>query len=205
MLNKEDHPFAELLPELYCNDTILLEVVEVFEQMYLQNEQYIDNLPELLYNPEKTPDGFLNFLGKLVGIRNENNIFLPVQMRALIPAAYKINRKKGTRGALQELLCIYLSSLCGHVTEPVIIEYSDWQKAEMPPLIIAACPQLYKKENDFVVLLPPEFLLQDIGERARIKQLVKLYSPAASHAHIVVLETYCGLDGLSFLGVNTYL
>lgn len=57
---------------------MLLGLIAVFEQMYLQSERRIDGLPEELYNPRNTPDSFLDFLGSLVGLRNENNLFLPV-------------------------------------------------------------------------------------------------------------------------------
>lgn len=200
-----EHPFEDLLPEIYRNDVILHDIVAVFEQVYLKNEQRIDGLPQELYNPKNADNCFLDFLGRLVGLRNENNIFQPKQMRALIPIAYKIAQKKGTRQALQEMLSAYLESLCGHFVQGVIIEYADWKMSEIPPEIAFAYPQLYRGESDFVVLFPPEILLQNAEEQTRLESLVRLYCPAIADAHIVVLGVMEALGGLNYLGVNTYL
>lgn len=200
-----DHPFFDQIPELYATDTALMELVSLFEEAFLETEKEIDNLPELLYCPQNAPDGFLDFLGFLVGLKNENHLFTFAQMRALIPVARQIQIRKGTRWAMQKMISVYLETLCGHPVPPIIIEYQDWIDSDMPAEIVEACPGWYRLEMDVVILLPPEPLLKAPEELARLNALAELYCPAIARVFVVEMQDTIVFGQNCFLDINTYL
>ncbi len=200
-----EHPFLAHLPEFYLSDPLLCRLVEVLEQPYLELEQVIDRLPETLYQPEQTPEPLLELLGRLTGLQNEQNLFPPERLRALLPVMRRIQGRKGTRSALEELLCAYLGSFCSTPAHPVVIEYEDWSSSAMPAQWAGAYPQLYRGEWEFTVVFPPLLQLQDPQEQARLNLLVEWYSPASMTPHLVFLRPEAGLDGMDYIGINLYL
>ena len=201
---QQDHPFLEHLPELYLRDKELIRLVEVLERPFLENEAEIDRLPETLYQPDKTPDSFLNFLGAMLGLPNEAAFFTPEQMRAILPFAHRIMRKKGTVYALKEIFRLYMRERCGKEQYPVVIEYEDWSRAGMPQEIILRCADWYRDEKSVTILIPPELPFQNPRERVRMEHLAALFCPAVVCPHVVFLSPFAQTDS-TYLGFNSHL
>lgn len=209
-------PFWEYVPEIYHDDALLSAFVAILERQYLTLEQFIDTLPQQVYHPSYTPDSLLDFVGRMVGLQNDNHLFSKEQMRALIPAAFRIQSWKGTRAALYEMLRFYLSSLRGRqgAAAPSIVEYDDFSRCCTSRESLDAFIRFYGGASDITVILPPEprprLRSGDAAkpaaqqeERARIRQLVDEYTPATIHANIC-FSNDTPLDGV-FLGYNTIL
>ncbi len=190
-MEKQDRPFAELLPELYQQDETLDAFLQVLECCHLDLEQWIEQMPETLYTSE-TPPSFLGFLGSLVGLYNHWDQFSEKQMRALLPDAFWLHRWKGTRLALEFLLYRYLRLLCGYPVRFWITETHQKEAPsieEGPPLItvhIVSVPQLESQRT-----------------RQRLEAAVRDFVPAAASCQVVYGEQ--GILGGAYLGYNTRL
>lgn len=196
-----ERPFFDYLPDIYKDDPLLNRMLAVFEKPYLELEEMIDCLPAMLYDPKQTPEPFLNFAGKLVGLRNDNNQFTPGQMRELMPVACWLQGWKGTRLAMEKLLNLYLKSLCGHPVAFRIVEYENWNDGCHAEETAARYAELYGKENDVTVIFLPDSVLQSAEEQNRLTMLLKDYTPATACLHTVFIKTKIVLDG-SYLGYS---
>lgn len=204
---RQERPFWEHLPELYHQDALLDGLVGLFEALYLGLEQEIDGLPERLYDPARTPDAFLDYVGRSVGLLNENGRFTPAQMRALLPVSISLHARKGTRGALRDLLRVYLETLCGEPLEPCIVEYDDWAWTTRAGTGAASryYAALYGGPDEVTVLLPPQRELQSGEEQARLEELAQSFLPATATARVTVLRRQTALGRGGYLGCNTTL
>lgn len=189
----KDRPFFDLLPELYREDRDLDALLTVFERCHLNLERFIEQMPEYLYNPVTMPAALLDFVGATLGLRNENQQFTPAQMRELLPDAFWLHRRKGTRVALEYLLERYLHLLCGHsvrfwITEPGEAGEPSPADGEMPQVTVH-------------IICPPE--LEHDAEKIRLNMLVQNYTPAPVRCR-VVYEEKRSLGGV-YLGYSTRL
>ncbi|MVB09376.1 hypothetical protein CAFE_00240 [Caprobacter fermentans] len=200
MYNIEERPFFDHLPDLYKDDPLLDRLTAVFEEPYLKLEKIIDRLPEMLYDPDQTPEPFLNFVGELVGLRNGYGQFSPEQMRELIPVACWLQGWKGTRTAMEKLLRIYLKNFCGDPVPFRIVEYENWN-GDHSKEVLVRYSGLYGGEHDVTVLFLPEPALQSAEVQNRLIMLLKDYTPAAARLNAVFIETKMALD-TSYLGYN---
>ena len=182
-----DRPLFDLLPEIYREDPALNALASAFERGYLNLERCIDLLPKRLYRESLTPEGYLDFVGRLVGIQNDGQQFTPAQMRRLIPVGIWIHRMKGTMAALRLLLRLYLAELCGREI-PFRLEEPD-----QPRVLIVRIP-----------LIPP---LDQKEERLRLERLLGDYIPAGVELRLSwtagqALLGSCRLGGDSFFEVS---
>lgn len=197
----EERPFFDHLPDLYKDDPLLDRITAVFEKPYMELEKIIDRLPEMLYDPKQTPESFLNFVGKLVGLRNEHGQFSPEQMRDLIPVACWLQGWKGSRLAMEKLLNIYLKNLCGYPIPFRIVEYENWNGKYHSKEVSSRYSSLYGGEHDVTVLFLPEPTLQRKEEQSRLAMLLKEYTPAVAHLNAVFIQPKIVLDH-SYLDYN---
>ena len=179
-----DRPLFDLLPEIYREDPALSALASAFERGYLNLERCIDLLPKRLYRESLTPEGYLDFVGRLVGIQNDGQQFTPAQMRRLIPVGIWIHRMKGTMAALRLLLRLYLAELCGREI-PFRLEEPD-----QPRVLIVRIP-----------LIPP---LDQKEERLRLERLLGDYIPAGVELRLSWTAGQA-LLGSCLLGENSYL
>ncbi|WP_411676840.1 hypothetical protein [Caproicibacter sp.] len=201
MCKTEERPFFDHLPDLYKSDPLLDRMTAVFEKPYLELEGIIDRLPEMLYDPEQTPEPFLNFVGELVGLRNVHGQFTPKQMRELIPIACWLQGWKGTRLAMEKLLDVYLESICGHSVSFRIVEYENWNGEDHSKKVLARYSGLYGGEHDVTVLFLPEPALQSAEEQSRLMMVLKNYTPVSARLNVVFIQLQIVLDD-SYLGYN---
>lgn len=182
-----DRPLFDLLPEIYRDDPALDALASAFERGYRNLERCIDRLPRRLYRESLTPEGYLDFVGRLVGIRNHCGQFTPGQMRRLIPVGIWLHRMKGTMAALRLLLRIYLAEQCGR-TVPFCLSEPD-----QPGVLLVQIP-----------LIPP---LDRQEEQLRLKRLIEDYLPAGVELRLSwtaeqALLGSCLLGGDSFFTVS---
>lgn len=188
---RRNRPFAALLPEIYKDDPALDALMTVFERCHRNLERMIERMPERLYEPAMTPEPFLDFVGAALGLRNENRQFTPAQMRDLLPAAFWIHRRKGTRLALEYILARYLRLLCGYPVSFLVLEPGEGGMPETAP----------GERPRIVVRVAPEAALRGQGERVRLEMLVRDYTPATVDCYVEygqgTLGTIClGYDSM---------
>lgn len=197
-----DRPFYDLLPELYKSDVLLDAILAAFEEQYLKLEKTIDDLPDLLYNPETATDEFIDYLWEMFGMESCDGIFSHKQKRELIPLAYTLQRQKGTRKALEWLLKAFLSDLCGYWVYPVIMEYGSWCDYNCSEELKRVYIEYFGGEDDFVVLIPSEPALQTRDIKDRIRMIIEEYSPADTVLHLIGPEPGTVLGQNAYLGFN---
>ena len=102
------------LPNAYSDDAFMGGFLNIFEAMWLPLDRQIDQL-YAYFDPLLTPAEFLPWLGTWVDLVLDEN-WPESRRRTLIENAADLYRRRGTAGALQDYLAIYLG------TTPTIVE-----------------------------------------------------------------------------------
>lgn len=112
--NGESSSYVAYLPAPYQRDEFLGRFLMIFEQTLQPIERTIDNIA-WYFDPRVTPEAWLPWLAGWVGQELDAN--WPIeQQRALVAAAVLLDRWRGTRRGLRELLRL----VTGHA--PLIVE-----------------------------------------------------------------------------------
>ena len=112
----ENHKSSLLkyLPNDYSDDAFTGGLLNIFEALWLPLDRQIDQL-YAYFDPLLTPAEFLPWLGTWVDLVLDEN-WPESRRRTLIENAADLYRRRGTAGALQDYLAIYLG------TTPTIVE-----------------------------------------------------------------------------------
>jgi phage tail-like protein len=106
--------FLKYLPGAYSDDPFTGGLLNIFEAVWAPLDRQIDQL-YAYFDPQLTPPDFLPWLGTWVDLVLDEN-WPEIRRRELIYHAADLYRRRGTAGALQDYLAIYLG------TKPTIIE-----------------------------------------------------------------------------------
>jgi phage tail-like protein len=102
------------LPGAYSDDPFTGGLLNIFEAVWAPLDRQIDQL-YAYFDPQLTPADFLPWLGTWVDLVLDEN-WPETRRRELIHNAADLYRRRGTAGALQDYLAIYLG------TKPAIVE-----------------------------------------------------------------------------------
>ena len=192
--------FTHYLPEIYQQEGGFLQAyIGIFQSLYLDIEQSIDELPKYL-DIDQAPDSFLNYLASWVGIDNSEEIFSAKQLRAIIKRAEPINSAKGTKRALQELITLYTE------TSPRIIEYFDWdERIGLDKDRRRLYEKLYGFNASWFAVIVNKSQSPHNLYYEKLRLLIERYKPAETQYHLVLLEACNRSDRHCYLGINSYL
>lgn len=107
---KADASFMRFLPEIYSYDDFMNRFLMMFESFWKPINQQI-SMGECYYDPDLTPDEFLNWLASWVGMQIDET-FPRERVRELIKNAIPFSRTRGTAESLRFFLEMYSG---GHV------------------------------------------------------------------------------------------
>jgi phage tail-like protein len=102
------------LPNAYSDYAFMGGMLNIFEALWMPLDRQIDQL-YAYFDPLLTPADFLPWLGTWVDLVLDEN-WPESRRRALIENAADLYRRRGTAGALQDYLAIYLG------TKPTSVE-----------------------------------------------------------------------------------
>jgi phage tail-like protein len=109
--------YLAYLPAPYQRDSFMARFLFIFESIIGPIERTIDEVARY-FDPQLTPAALLPWLASWVGVELDDR-WPEAKQRALVGAAARLYRARGTRGGLREHLEIYT----GH--RPLIVENFD--------------------------------------------------------------------------------
>ena len=188
--------FLQYLPEIYsmdpAGDRFLRRYLGLFQSLWLDIEQNIDELPRL-WDPEVSPDHFLFELSSWLSFQNAH--IWQDKLRLImkrIPQLYKI---KGTRQSIGEIVDLYTGDLC-YIIEP----HEAQLMAAMP-----VADNLYETSPFIFTVLVNEECLPNEKKRLELLALIDDFKPAHTETNLVLLRSRIHLGGHSYLGINSCL
>lgn len=180
------------LPFVMRDDATLRQFLAVYQSAYMDTNQQAARFPGRLdpYDPEMLPD-----LGLWVGAARwlRDSVHLP----DLLAAAPMLNRMRGTRRGLDQLIKLVTGS------RGQIIEDFQWRDQPLNLSERANCTRLYGEEQASVVVLLPT----DTTSSAMrfLENILDDFIPLGETYSIFQLQEGAELDGHFYLDVNTTL
>jgi phage tail-like protein len=100
------YPIGEQLPALYADDDLAQRFTAGLDTVLAPVLATLDNLPAYL-DPRLAPGDFVDWLASWVGVAVDDE-WPPERRRAVVAAAVRLHRRRGTRRGLAELLRLCL-------------------------------------------------------------------------------------------------
>lgn len=180
------------LPFVMRDDATLRQFLAVYQSAYMDTNQQAARFPGRLdpYDPEMLPD-----LGLWVGAARWMRD--TVQLPDLLAAAPMLNRMRGTRRGLEQLIKLVTGG------RGQIIEDFQWREQPLNLAERSNCTRLYGGEQASVVVLLPA----DTTSAAMrfLEHILDDFIPLGETYSILQLQEGAELDGHFYLDVNTML
>ncbi len=181
--------FFRTLPQVYRTDNdFLRRYLTIFSTMYQEFQEEIDDLPQLL-DIDTAPERLLPMFASWLGLEVDVTLFSADELRRLLKAAPELLERKGSRGAVEQAVKLFVS-------DPIYIVERNLlsQEQQGKETLYGSTPY------DFTVLIGCGV---DEKLRLRLKFLIDQLKPARSRCHIVFLKECGGLDAFTYLDVNS--
>lgn len=180
------------LPFVMRDDATLRQFLAVYQSAYMDTNQQAARFPGRLdpYDPEMLPD-----LGLWVGAARW--MWDTIQLPSLLASAPKLNRMRGTRQGLEQLIKLVTGG------RGQIIEDFQWRDQPLNLEERSNCTRLYGGEQASVVVLLPA----DTTSSAMrfLEHVLDDFIPLGESYSILQLQEGAELDGHYYLDVNTTL
>lgn len=146
-------PFLEHLPEIYMNDSLLMNIVTVMQNMFLEIEQAVDDLPDI-YDSHKTPSEFIGALSELAGFDNYLKLEDEKHKRALITSYFSSSRRRGTAKSIIYAVKTYLDEMFNC---DIAVKVEDGKESGKFTVSIGCGPVPFDSEKDNVIKIVDHF------------------------------------------------
>jgi len=186
-------PFMDTFPEIYRErNGFFHRYLSVFSSIYQDFQEDIEKLPELL-NLDTCPEKLLPIYGRWLGIDVGNDFLDARILRPLVKEAYRLNRMKGTKAALERIAEIVLGAPVLVAERNVIEDYIDKEQ-------LAEFDRLYGHSIYDVTILVQEPIPEVV--KSQLLFLLEQFKPLRSRLHVVHLKKDGILDSYSYLDMN---
>lgn len=192
--------FIRYLPEIYQdigNDAFLSRFIGVFESVYLDIEEKIDNMPRM-FDPMIVDAEFLRWIAKWFSIK-ENHVLSEDKLRLLVKSAVKLYKIKGTKESIRNIVWLY--TLC----EAKIIEQFEVIDNDFYQDNKELVNRLFGENVYTFTVILDNSCVKNTDEYAALIKLINLFKPADSKCNLVILNNNIYLDYHCYLGINSYL
>lgn len=184
--------FMESFPEIYRNNEFFERYLSVFSSLFMDLQNKIESLDSII-DIDSAPSDMLPVFAEWLGLKIEGGFLGDNELRKLIKNAYSLNRKKGTRGAIEEVARIFLGC------SVIIVEQSDL-KGMPATLDPSAYERLFgASPMDFTILVdcePNEIL------HSQFVFLINQFKPVRSRVNVVFLSKKMWMDAHCYLDIN---
>ena len=197
MKNPADN-FMQTFPEVYQDEGgFFHRYMTIFSTMYSNVQMEIDHFYELL-DAQTAPSEMLPVLAGWLGIKIEKNFFEDRILRELIENAYELNRKKGTRWAIERLAQIILEDDAIQTTERNLIEQENVSRDE-----IDSYNNLYGNSKWDVTLVTNHAPDEELQEK--FLYLAAQFKPIRCNVRLKFSESFVTMDSYSYMDKNASL
>jgi phage tail-like protein len=192
--------FMQTFPEVYQEEGgFFHRYMSIFSSVYDDVQGEIDGM-ETCLDVEEAPAGMLPVLAGWLGLRVESDFPDEAILRKLLKEAYLLNKRKGTRWAVERLAKIVLGEEVQVIEKNLLVEAEPEDRAIYRKLYGASAWDV-----TILVNRPPEEKLQE-----QFLYLIAQFKPARCRVHLTFykncnsLDTYCFLDRNAQLLKNSY-
>ena len=192
--------FVSYLPEIYqndSNDAFLSRFIGIFESIYLDIEEKIDNMPRM-FDPMIVDREFLNWMTRWFSLK-DSYIWSEDKLRLIVKNAVKLYKVKGTPNAIRYIVWMYTSYNPKLIEQFEIIE-SDFYNNNKEML-----NRLFGENGYTFTVIVNSNTVKDSDEYVALLKLINLFKPADVKCNLVVLSDTIYLDCHCYLGVNSYI
>jgi phage tail-like protein len=193
--------WIDYLPEIYRTDSKSSWFTErylyIFQDLYEKMETQIDNV-DLLFNPEITNRGFLEWLAKWLNISNAY-MWNDQQLRYFTKNALNIYKTLGTKESIITMVKLYTGE------EPVIVENCKLFQSSIDENTKALYKNLYNDNPFIFTILVRNECIKSNTQYETLLKIIEDVKPAHMYVNLIVLQPIILLDGYSYMGVNTEL
>jgi phage tail-like protein len=185
--------FLGAFPEIYrVNGEFFHRYLAIFSSLYYDLQEIIDSLDSLI-DADTAPKDALPILAAWLGLDPDDGALDEAQFRRLLKTAFATIRAKGTRAAAEDVLRVFLDEPFFIVEGRTVREIASEDDREV-------CERLYGGNPfDFTVLIKRA---ADDRLHARLKYLIRQFSPLRARAEIVFLGDTSRLDEYAYCDVN---
>ncbi len=185
--------FMDTFPEVYRErDSFFHRYLSVFSSMYIDFQEKIDNVAEML-DIDTAPVELLPVFARWMGLDITGDFLKEDRLRLLVKEAYPLNRIKGTKAALQRLSQIILG-------EDVIILEKNVIREDTQADTLHLYEELYGDGTYDVTMLIHTYVPEH--QKSQLLFLLNQFKPVRSRLKIRFLEPKGTLDSHSYLDMN---
>ena len=193
--------FVDYLPDIYKEDekedSFLARYLGIFQSMYVDLEDRIDNTP-IQFDTEKTNKDFLRWIADWMSIKNVS-IWGENKLRTLIKEAVSIYKMKGTKHSIAKIVKEYTG------VEPIIVEQFDVKDNDCYRKQQKQIENLFGDNGYVFSVLVGNRYIPDTEDYVELLRVIKSVSPIDAICNLVVLSDNIYLDYHCYLGMNSYI
>lgn len=191
--------FVRYLPEIYqdADDAFLARFLGIFESVYLDIEEKIDNMPRM-FDPKLVNMEFLTWMTKWFSIK-DSYIWSEDKLRLIVDSAVKVYKIKGTKNAIRNIVWLYTSCKAKVIEQFEIIESDFYQQNK------AILNRLFGEDGYTFTVIVDSDSIKDSDEYVALLKLINLFKPADIKCNLVILNNNIYLDCHCYLGINSYI
>ena len=195
-VNNQGDFLLDTFPEVYREyGSFFHRYVSVFSSIYMDFQEKIDNVAELL-NVETAPVQLLPVFCRWMGLDVSGDFLTEERMRTLVREAYQLNRTKGTKETLLRVCEIVLGE------KVILLERNlirDYTQAE----IKKTYEELYGNGIYDITLLIHTYVPEN--QKSQLEFLLNQFKPVRSRLRIKFLDQKDSLDGHVYMDVNAHV
>lgn len=188
--------FMQNFPEVYReHGSFLHRYLSIFSSISLDFQKQIQERERYL-DLNTAPKDLLLVFASWLGLEIDVDFLTEKQMRRLLKGAYLLNKKKGTKRAIELLIKILLDE------EAILLERSFLEEY-IEPKDRRIYNRLYGESlHDFTILIAHK---PDEKLHAQLLFLIDQFKPMHSHVNIVFLSDCMRMDAYCYLDMNAKL
>lgn len=170
--------FLDIFPDIYKErNSFFHRYISIFSDMYDELQCNIEHFPDI-FDSSKTPKDLLPVLASWMGIDVHGDFISEQQMRTLVKEAYWLDKRKGTKKALERVAEIVLGE------KAVVREKTERDE---------------ESQSDITILIHTEI---DQNKKAGIMYILKQFKPFQSSMNIVFLQKDNRIDEDTYIDMN---
>lgn len=195
-VDNQGDQFMDTFPEVYREyGGFFHRYLSVFSSLYMDFQDKIDHIAELL-DIDTAPVELLPVFGRWMGLDVSGDFLKEDRLRQLIREAYRLNRIKGTKAALQRVSEIILG-------EEVIILEKNVMREETQAEDQRLYEGLYGEGTYDVTMLINTYVPEH--QKSQLLFLLNQFKPVRSRLKIRFLDAKGNLDEHAYMDMNAYV